>query len=226
LQRTTPATPAPGADAGFRTLWQRFLAPGEWLFTLLAGSRPVPGSRGTFLIAYHRYRGTRVDLPDGTHVARGDLVAEIHFWNRRIATRTGGTAQAVTWGFIRDMRADIGALARAMQSGALTTAPVYGASPLAEAAARFGFLVRPLPRGWRRFALTTWQTVLRRTFRPRALHTESRAETAEIWMGPTDLLRRYGGRADAARGQDPGGGPRKGAIRDGAAARDPGPGAG
>ncbi len=200
MSGSAPTAPSPRRpDDGTRTLWQRLLAPGEWLFTVWAGSRPVPGSRGTFLIAYHRHRGGDVVLPDGNRVRPGDMVAEIHFWNRRIAARRGGSAQAVTWNFIRDMRADLGALARAMQAGALPTATVYGASPLAEAAARFGFFVRPLPMGWRRWTLTAWQTLLRRIFRPVALRPTSQAESAEIWMSSAELLHRYGTPAGPVR---------------------------
>lgn len=212
------AGPVAGSAHALHGFWQRALLPGEFLFTLLAGSRPVPGSRGTFLVAYHRHRGAPVGLPDGTRVAPGDLVAEIHFWNRRIAGRAGTDPQAVTWAFIRDMRADLGALARAMASGALPRAAVCGASPLAEAAGRFGFLVRPLPRGWRREALTRWQSLLRRTFRPRALHTGASPATAEIWMAPGELIARYGG---SGRTQDPGRAQRKGGAGEAAPGSGP-----
>ena len=192
MDRAPGLSPPPLRDCGDRAFWQRALEPAEWLFSRLAGSLPVPGSRGTFLVAHHRHHGPDVDLPDGARVRRGDLVAEIHFWNRGIARRRGGSAQSVTWGIIRDMRADLGALAAAMQSGACRTAPVYAASPLAEAAVRFGFLVRPLPGGLRRKALSAWQRLLRRAFRPAALRTELQAETSEVWMSAADLLRRYG----------------------------------
>ncbi len=172
------------------------MAPVEWLFALVAGSRPVPGSRGTFLVACHPYRGAAVELPGGALVRRGDRVAEIHFWNGRIAGRGGRDAAALTWAFARDFRADLGALARALELGRLgpPVVAVFGASPLAAAGARFGFTVRPLPPGWRRAALTAWQRRLRRVFAPRVAAPGIDAETAELWMAAAELRRRYGGR--------------------------------
>jgi len=182
----------PGS-AGPPGLRQRLLAPVELLFTLLAGSRPVPGSHGTFLVACHRHHGAPVQLPDGTAVRRGEMVAEIHFWNRRLAAREHGAAGGITWRFARDFRADLGALARALEGGQLHGAvvAVYGASPLAPAAARFGFFIRPLPPGLRRSLLTAWQQGVRRAFRPRALPPDVGAASAELWMSRAELRRRY-----------------------------------
>ena len=181
---------------GMRELRRILLLPAEVIFTRLAGSRPLAGSRGTFLIAFRRYVGTPLDLPDGTRIQRGDRLCEIHFWNRRIAERQASTAGTATWGVIRDFRADLGTLAGAVASGALgEVRAIYAASPLAPAAAHFGFFVRQLPAGWRRSLLTVWQTGLRRAFRPKALHTEISAPTAELWMSATQLVRRYERRA-------------------------------
>lgn len=184
-------------DAGGR--WRRLLlAPVEFAFTLAAHSRPLAESRGTFLVAFRRYVGRPFDLPDGAHVQPGDRLCEIHFWNRRIAERKAATAGKVTWRFIHDFRADLGTLARAVASGSLGEVRfVYAASPLAQAAARFGFAVRPLPAGLRRAVLTAWQTALRRAFRPRALHSEIASPTAEIWMSAAQLIDRYGGGSPA-----------------------------
>ncbi len=178
-----------------RALAQRLLAPEEWLFTHLMGSRPVPNSRGTFLVACHKHHGADVRLPDGTAVRRGEPVAEIHFWNQHIAHRGDRHSDptTITWRLARDFRADLGALARAMERGevAADAVAVYGASPIAPAAARFGFLVRPLPPGLRRSMLSFWQRLLRRVFRPEAAPKGHDAATAEMWMSRSEFLRRF-----------------------------------
>lgn len=190
-----------GPMARVRALAQRLLAPEEWLFTRLAGSRRVPDSRGTFLVACHRHHGRMVRLPDGVAVHHGDPIAEIHFWNEHIARRGDGRGgpTAVTWRLVRDFRDDLGALARAMEGGemAADVVAVYGASPIAPAAARFGFLIRPLPPGLRRNALSSWQRLLRRVFRPQSAPPSHDAVTAEMWMGRSEFLRRFA--AGAAR---------------------------
>ena len=171
------------------------MAPLEGAFTLLAGSRPVPGSRGTFLVACHPHHGADVPLPDGTLVHRGDPIAEIHFWNRHIAQMTVRNAQAVTWRLAADMRADLRALALAMQENRLAgnAVALYGASPVAPAAQRLGFTVRPLPAGWRRTALSAWQLTLRRIFKPPAVQRDlPGSATMELWLSRERLFALYG----------------------------------
>lgn len=176
-----------------RALAQRLLAPEEWLFARLAGSRPIPRSHGTFLVACHRHHGPDVVLPDGAVVRRGDPIAEIHFWNQHIARRSERRPTEVTWRLIRDLRADLGALAGAMQERQVggDAVAVYGASPVAPAAARFGFFVRPLPPGLRRSMLSLWQRLLRRAFRPETVPQGHGQDTSEAWMSRSEFLRRF-----------------------------------
>ncbi len=182
----------------------------EWLFTKLAGSRPVPGTRGAFLVAYHRHHGAPVHLPDGTVVRHGDPVAELHFWNQRIAARRGRDAQAITWRLVRDIRADLRVLARAMQAGefAAGAVAVYGASPVAAGAERLGFTVLPVHSAWRRSLLSAWQLTVRRVFRPEGIPTELHATTMEAWLSRRRLFELY-----APLHETPRGGEREGAPR-------------
>ena len=177
---------------------RQLFTPVEWLFRQLEHSLPVPGSRGTFLVACHRYFGRPISLPDGITIRRGDRVAEIHFWNERFAQRRATDTRSLTWSVMRDLRADLGCLADAMRDGTLATGvrAVYGASPVAAAAARLGFTVRPLPPGLRRTVLTVWQRSLRRAFRPLAAQTDTRATTTEMWMSADAFVQRF---ADDAR---------------------------
>ena len=184
----------PWPAAGRLTFWQCVMLPVEWLFTRLAGSRPVPGSRGVFLVAYHRHRGHAVALPDGTTVRPGDPVAELHFWNAHIAQRRDANAEATTWRLARDVRSDLRALAAAMSRGEVASdaVAVYGASPVARAAERLGFTVLPVTGGWRRIALSAWQLTVRRVFRPATIPADLHAATTEVWLSRQRLMGMYG----------------------------------
>lgn len=190
--------------SGASRRWQRLVvAPLDALFTAVARSRPLVGGRGTFLVAFRRYLGDPLALPDGTVIHRGDRLCEIHFWNRRLAERRGPSAGKVTWRIIRDFRSDLGVLAQMVTSGVLgDVRAVYAASPLAHGSARFGFFVRPLPPGLRRSLLTAWQTGVRRTFRPKAVRTELDSPTAEMWMSRGQLLRQYAASSATSGGVD------------------------
>jgi len=176
-----------------RRVQQGILAPVEWLFAATAGSIPLPGSAGTFLVAPRRHRGDPVALPDGTAVQPGDIVLEIHFWNRRIARRLGQDAQAVTWAFIRDLRTDFEVLARRLAAGDLApnAQAIYGASPIAGGAVRFGFWVRPLPPGLRSDILSRWQRMLRAIYRPATVQSTLTEDTVEMWMSRQEFIRRF-----------------------------------
>jgi hypothetical protein len=170
------------------------MAPVEWGFAVAVGSRPIPGSRGTFLVSCHRHHGPDVHLPDGTVVRRGDPIAELHFWNRRIAARHAESFQALTWRLARDIREDLRALARAMARGELArdAVAIFGASPVAAAAHRLGFTVRPVAARWRRALMSAWQLTVRRVFRPAGVPEEIQATTMEAWISRQRLFALYG----------------------------------
>ncbi len=194
MAHDVPPLGRPRADGG-TPLPRQLFGPVEWLFRRLEHSRPVPGSRGTFLVACHRHFGRPISLPDGVVVHRGDHVAEIHFWNERFAQREATDTRSLTWSVMRDLRADLRCLAAAMRDGTLAAGvrAIYGASPVAAAAARLGLTVRPLPPGPRRTLLTLWQRSLRRAFRPLAAQADTRSETTEMWMSADTFVQRFAG---------------------------------
>src|SRR5690348_5929432 len=70
-----------GAARGFLRfwpLWERFTL---WLWKV----QPVPNTPyGLFQVAIHPYKGRPLVLPDGTSVASGDPIMELHLVNWRL----------------------------------------------------------------------------------------------------------------------------------------------
>jgi hypothetical protein len=161
----------------------------------------VPGSRGTFLLSLHAHHGRPVELRDGTRVERGEPVAEIHFWNERIAAyAVAGTAE-LTWAFLRDLRADLRTLATALAAMPPERRPlaVYGVSTLADGAVRLGFETRPLPDGAGRRGLSWWQgRVLGRAYRPVSGGGRTAHTSQEVWLSYASLQQRFGGKGSGA----------------------------
>ncbi len=175
--------------------------PLEAAFRAATRSRPLPGSRGTFLLSIHPHHGRPIRLCDGTAVERGAPVAEIHFWNEHIAAYAVRDAGELLWAFVRDLRADLRTLAGALAEMPEGRRPlaVYGVSPLADGAVRLGFETRPLPAGLGRSVLSWWQgRVLGGTFRPVAKSGRTAYESQEVWLAYGILQRRFGGKGSAS----------------------------
>jgi len=129
-------------------------------------------------------------------VHRGDLVAEIHFWNAHLAAYQAHGTGDLIWAFVRDLRADIRVLAGELARLPESSRPkaLYGVSTLAAGASRLGFESRPLPPGLARRALSFWQgRVLGRVFRPVAGQARAVHDSQEVWMSYAALQERFGG---------------------------------
>jgi hypothetical protein len=96
---------------------------------------------GLILVHARRYRGKPVTLPDGTLVAAGDRVLEIHMKNHLLAQIPGGL------GLYRKARQDFAALAAWSWGPDFppNVRALYGFSLLSRGAARLGFFLRDRP---------------------------------------------------------------------------------
>jgi hypothetical protein len=178
-----------------RELARKGLLPLERAFRLLTRSRPLPGV-GTFLLSIHPYRGRAVELPDGTAVRPGAAVGEIHFWNERIAAGYATAAdRELLWRFKRDLEADLRRLAALQAAGELRPDPVafFGVTPMARIAGRLGFTSVPLPPDLPLRAITSWQRLLGRVFRPVGRQRQAAVLSAACWISREELRRRFGG---------------------------------
>jgi peptidoglycan-N-acetylglucosamine deacetylase len=170
----------------------------EWLNRSLY--RPKPTQPWAFFrYVLSRHHGAPVTLADGTVIADGDLVAEIHLDNVEIARRLSegeqsGRATSWAWVAIRQMASDLAVLARPGRLPPEVKA-LHGVTVLARATLRLGFEVRPLPRTLGNDLTRLYMLGLLRIYNPNGDHRLAQAEPdaypAEIWFGRRSLEKRY-----------------------------------
>lgn len=135
------------AETG-RRLWRLW----EKVFALAARIEDPCGPQCLFRIALRRYRGPRLPLPDGTILASGDLVGELHIKNEYIRALTeGGTAGRWAALSLREARASLRRLACLMRDDDrfAQVRALVGYTMLHRGTGRLGFAAFDLSRGVR-----------------------------------------------------------------------------
>jgi hypothetical protein len=180
-----------GRARGFLRFWPVWERLDRWLHPAL----PIPGApAGLFLVQPTRHRGRPVELADGTGVARGDPILELHLNNRALAA---GAARG-PFELLALLEGDLGALAAwAAQPDAPPFRALHGVTLLSRAAPRLGFTLRP-----RRVPLYAWferffMTGLLALYNVRGVERLTHGGTygaypAEVWMARGEFERRYG----------------------------------
>jgi hypothetical protein len=156
--------------------------------------RPIGEGGYIFRLRVTPYRGPRLVLMDGTVVAPGDLVGELHLDNHRAAALhaegSGG------FRFRQELFRLLPALALDLEIRPeyQTINAVCGASLFwrsAALAARAGFESRPLPP-FTRWWLGTWERILLANYHPegrRRLSKGRRTELRQVWVTRRFLVR-------------------------------------
>ena len=189
---------ASGTGAGSARGFLRFWPIWERIMLRLYPTQPIPGATANiFRIHLGRYTGAAIDLPDGTHIAPGDGIGELHLNNRLVAGII--TRRSFSLDLLRLPRSDLRALARwlADPMNAPEIRAIYGYSLLGPIGARLGFTLRP-----RRLTLLVrldrfFMIGLLALYNPRGPNRLAQGTTyhtypVEMWMSRDELLRRYG----------------------------------
>src|SRR5260221_10077 len=210
LAPSTPSVPgarrqhiARGWSLAFRTRagrargFLRFWPVWEHITLLVHPTHPIPHASANVLrTQLTRWRGRPITLPDGTQVARGDLVVELHVNNRALGEVL---AHASDWRLLPLLPADL--RARAGPKGPSVfpheVRAVYGFTLLSRAAPRLGFTVRSRPHTVRAWLDRVFLMGLLPLYNPRGVDrlqqgTIYTSYPPEVWMSCDELLRRYG----------------------------------
>ncbi len=182
-----------GHARGFLRFWPVW----ERVTLLVHPTYPIPRATANVLrTQLTRWHGRTITLPDGTHVAKGDLVVELHVNNRALGEFV---MHASDWRLLPLIAEDLRALAGAMRTPAFPreVRAVYGFTLLSRAAPRLGFTVRSRPHTLRAWLDRVFLMGLLPLYNPRGLDrlqqgTIYASYPEEVWMSCDELLRRYG----------------------------------
>lgn len=156
--------------------------------------RPIGEGGYVLRFGIIRYRGPHLTLGDGTVVAPGDPVGELHMDNRRVAAlHTEGRAGLR---YRREVFRLLPVLAHDLRTRPEYSAinAVCGASLFWAEAVWAGFENRPLPV-FSRWWLGWWERYLLARYHPagrRRLAEGRRTELRQLWITRRTLLERYG----------------------------------
>jgi MFS family permease len=182
-----------GKAHGFLLFWPLW----EFLTRSIWHLQPIPHAPYDLLeVRFTRYTGKAIDLPDGTHVGKGDPIIELHFRNRAFLEVEG---QAPTWRYMQLIAQNLRALACWMQEPDFPGDPlaIYGTTLLYRGAPRMGFTLRQRPKSvyvhLERFFMTGLLVLYHRQGGARLLQgTTYGTYPQQVWMSRKELLRRYG----------------------------------
>jgi hypothetical protein len=164
--------------------WNRIL---EWIWR---PQRVRAGGILRYRLAHHW--GRPLTLKDGTRIAFGDRVIELHFDNG-VLYQMAGAADWNPWETFERAAVDLETLANVVASGRLgDVRALHGVTLFASPARRLGFELHPVPRTWtwsvQRFYMISLLPIYHRDGWREFDHMRRNRWPAELWMSVHDLL--------------------------------------
>lgn len=164
----------------------------------------IPGSKhNLFGLHFTAYCGPNFTLPDGTEIARGDIIGELHLNNQMFMAALAGPAGSATgsekWAIVPMFREQLRELAAWTESGSLPgpIKAIYGVTIMGRGAVRVGFTIRPRKRSivaaFDRLFLDGLMILYTPEGQERMMLGKTvNDQAAEAWMSIGELGRRYG----------------------------------
>jgi len=178
-----------GRALGVLSIWIAWNHILEWIWRP-RGIRPSGILR--YRVAHHW--GRPLTLKDGTRIASGDRVVELHFDNG-VLFQMSGTSDWSPWEIIERIDADLGALAEQAAGGRLAQVrALHGVTLFASPGRRLGFELHPVPHTWtwslQRFYMISFLPIYHRDGWHEFDHMRRHRWPSELWMSINYLVAR------------------------------------
>jgi hypothetical protein len=152
---------------------------------------------------FTNYGGPNFTLPDGTEIAQGDTIGQLHLNNQMFVAALSGPAGSATgsqkWAIVPLFREQLRELAAWTESGGLSEPieAIYGVTVLGRGAIRLGFTMRPRKRSilaaFDRLFLDGLMILYTPEGQERMMLGKTvNDQSAEAWMSIGELRRHYG----------------------------------
>jgi hypothetical protein len=169
------------------------LTPWEKVYSRLAHENKVVGGAGIGAFSIHPHHGGTVTLADGTEIAHGDPVLELHLINFRIRDAVNAVNDQSATNELTLLKHEYQALANMARRGETPDfKAVFGMTLLSPMVRRLGFEVFPAPDTRANKIIAAWQDILRRAYYSSGKVGKNKRGLVEYWMTPENLITRFG----------------------------------
>lgn len=151
-------------------------------------------------MCFHPYHGkSQLEIPRGVIIKPGETVVEFHISNIKVTQLSSDSdGKPVEWWRLLELaKEEIVLLAKACAEGAFPEEikGFYGVNVFPGIIKRLGFTLIPIPKGFNRWWLGFWESLLRVVYysnnsRKKA-ELKKTMDPYEVWISREELVRRY-----------------------------------